>query len=228
MSNYEPRTIAFGAELLHPPIQLRADLVQRVHNELFQRPELAYHNFGVAQDGIHLTNLSQAQGQISSATFLPDRIVFREELRGITVEDFATRIVNVAGVAYRTLGVAQSVAQQFWVRSLVNPQTVTDSRAFVAEHLLADGSASLPDFGRPVHSVGLRLSFGAPAPSEPTLNLRIEPWIQEPRSLWLEVIGQFNASLPAAQIPEVGAGLFQTYRFMTGPALDFVARYDVP
>ena len=114
------------------------------------------------------------------------------------------------------------------MRSLVNPQTVTDSRAFVAEHLLADGSTALPEFGRPIHSVGLRVSFGASAPSEPTLNLRIEPWIQEPRSLWLEVIGQFNASLPTAQVPEVGSGLFQTYRFMTGPVLDFVARYDGP
>jgi hypothetical protein len=228
MSNYEPRTIAFGAEILHPPIQLRADMVQQVHNELFHRPELAYQNFQIAQDGIHLTNIAAAPGQISSATFLPDRTVFREELRGTTVEDFATRIVNVTGIAFRTLGVAQSLGQQLWARSLVAPQHEADSRTFVSERMLAGGSDALAVFGKTLHSAGIRLSFPSAQPTEPAMNLRIEPWVQEPRSLWLELVGQFGQPLPANRIPELGTAMYTTYRFLTGPALDYVARFDVP
>jgi hypothetical protein len=228
MSNYEPRTIAFGAEILHPPLQLRADMVQRIHNELFQRPELAYQNFQIAQDGIHLTNLATSPGQISSVTFLPDRMVFREELRGTTIEDFATRVVNAAGVGFRMLGIPQTLGQQYWARSLVAPQHVRDSRTFVAERMLGGGAAALAPFGRPLHSAGIRLSFPSSQPTEPALNLRIEPWVQEPRSLWLEVVGQFGLPLTVERLPEVGAALYTTYRFLSGPALDYVAGFDTP
>lgn len=228
MSSYEPRTIAFGAEVLIPPLQLRTDAVQRVHNQLFQQPELAYQNFQIANDGVHLTNVPGAPGQISSATFMPDRIVFREELRGTTVEDFATRVVNVTGVAFKTLGLQLSLAQQYWVRSLVAPQAHRDSRTFVAERMLAGGAEALAGFGRPLHSVGLRMAFAGQNPTEPAVNLRIEPWVQEPRSLWLEVVGQFGTQLAADKLPELGNGLYSTYRFLTGPTLDYVARFDVP
>ena len=80
--NYDPRTIAFAAEILYPPQQLRADLVQNVHNTLYQRPQLGYQNFQVAPDGIHLSNLAQAPGQVSMASFMHDRLVIREEMRG--------------------------------------------------------------------------------------------------------------------------------------------------
>ena len=78
---YDPRTIAFAAEILYPPQQLRADLVQTVHNTLYQKPELGYQNFQVAPDGIHLSNLPQAPGQVSMASFRFDRLVLREEMR---------------------------------------------------------------------------------------------------------------------------------------------------
>src|ERR1043166_6791607 len=114
--SYDPRTIAFAAEILFPPLQLRADLVQAVHNALFRQPALCYHNFQVAHDGIHLTNVPQSPGQISSASFLPDRLVVREELRGSTVEDFATRVVNVATTAFQTLRVGGAPAPQVCIR----------------------------------------------------------------------------------------------------------------
>ena len=228
MSHYDPRTIAFGAEVLHTPLALRADAVQRIHNELYTNREVAYQNFQVAQDGIHLSNPTAAPGQISATSFLPDRLVLREELRGTTIEDFATRVVNVVGVAYRSLQIPLSLGQQFWVRSLINPQHATDSRAFVAERMLSGGKEALAAFGRPVHSLGLRMTFPATSPEVPTVNLRIEPWVQEPRSLWIEVIGQFNTPLPTDRLPQLGHALYTTYRFMTGPCFDYVARFDLP
>ena len=77
--SYDLRTIAFAAEILYPPLQLRADLVQTVHNTLYRQPGNGYQNFQVAPDGIHLSNLPQAPGQISSATFTWNRLILREE-----------------------------------------------------------------------------------------------------------------------------------------------------
>ena len=108
--SYDPRTIAFAAEILYPPQQLRADLVQNVHNALYSQPQLGYQNFQVAQDGIHLSNLPQAPGQVSMASFRFDRLILREEMRGVTIEDFATRAVNVATTALKTLNIPTALA----------------------------------------------------------------------------------------------------------------------
>lgn len=225
---YEPRTIAFGAELVHPPMQLKSDVVQQVHAELFKQSDLAYQNFQVANDGIHLSNPASTPGSVSSATFTPDRIILREEFRPCTVEEFATRVVNVAGLAHRTLGIKASLAQQFWTRSLVNPRHFTDSRVFVADHMLQGGQAALADFSRPMHTIGLRLTFPQHEANNNLINLRIEPWPQDPRSLWLEVVGQFTTQITTENLVDVSEYLYSTYRFLTGPTFDYVGRFDVP
>lgn len=224
--SYDPRTIAFGAEILHPPIQLRTDAVQKVHDALFKQSELAYQNFQVQQDGVHLSNPAQTPGSTSIATFTPDRIVLREEFRPCTVEEFATRVVNVVGIGQRTLGVQVSLAQQFWARSLVNPRHVTDTRALVAERMLVGGHEAFSDFGRPLHTVGVRLAFPPTESERNTMNVRIEPWTQDPRSLWIEVVGQFGNQVTTENLPQLSTCLYAAYKFLTGPTLDYVARYD--
>ena len=95
--SYEPRTIALVAELLHPPVQLRPETVQGIHNSLYQEREVGYQNYQVAPDGgIHLSNPTTTPGSVSVASYGPDRLILREEFRPCTVEEFATRVVNVA------------------------------------------------------------------------------------------------------------------------------------
>lgn len=223
---YEPRTIAFGAELLWAPLQLSAEPVQKIYNDLFQEREISYQNFQVAQDGIHLSNPSQTPGAISSASFRPDRLVLREEFRPCTVEEFATRLVNVAGHAFQDLPVQLSVAQQFWVRSLVNPHSAEPARQFLSERLLQGGQQSLTSFGRPLLSVGLRYTFPQTEQHGNVYSLRIEPWTQDERSVWFEVIGQFARPVGTEDLPDLGKNMFATYKFLTGPAFEYFEQFE--
>jgi hypothetical protein len=225
--SYDPRTIAFVAEILFPPMQLRADQVQGVHNSLFRQPALGYQSFQVAADGIHLTNLPQTPGQVSSASFQPDRLVLREELRGATVEDFATRVVNVTKAAFAALSIGASLAQQFCVRSLIAPKHLRDGREFLSRKVLADADA-LAAFARPLQSLGLRLMLPPTETQRAGHQVRIETWPQDPRSLWLEVTGTFAGALSANEIPQVADHLYATYGFLTGPVADYIARHDQP
>jgi hypothetical protein len=224
--SYDPRTIAYLAELLWPPMQLRTDLVQGVHNTLYRQQGLGYQNFQVAPDGIHLTNLAQAPGQISSLTFLPDRMVLREELRGGSIEDFATRLVNVATVSFQALGIGTSLAQQFVLRQLVQPRHGRDGREFITQRLFADSATALPGFGRPLLATGLRFSFGPAEPGREAFHLRIESWPQDPRSLWLENTASFAQPLTAENLPQLGGYLYAAYRFLTGPVCDYLSSFD--
>jgi hypothetical protein len=226
--SYDPRTIGFAAELLYPPHQLRADLVQSVHNTLWQKPAIGYQNFQVAPDGIHLSNLAQAPGQVSLATFAWDRLVLREELRGTTVDDFATRVVNVSTIAFQALGIPVSLAQQFVVRSLVAPRQFRDGREFLSKRLIAPGTEAWQTFDRPLQSLGVRLVFPPAAGANDTFHVRVESWPQDQRSIWIESTGSFAGPIPTANAPQFATHLEATYRFLTGPVCSFLASLDTP
>jgi hypothetical protein len=225
---YDPRTIAFAAEILYPPQNLRADQVQSVHNTLYRQPQFGYQNFQVAPDGIHLSNLPQAPGQISMATFAWDRLVLREELRGTTVDDFAARLVQVATIAFQTLGVTVTLAQQFVVRSLIAPRSFRDGRDFLGQRLMAPGTTAWQAFDRPLQSLGARLVFPPHEKSQATYHLRIETWPQDPRSIWLENTGGHTSALPAAELPRLAEHLHATYGFLCGPVCEFLGALDRP
>jgi hypothetical protein len=225
---YDPRTIAFAAELLYPPQQLRADLVQTVHNTLWRQPAIGYQNFQVAPDGIHLSNLPQTPGQVSLATFTWDRLVLREELRGTSVDDFATRVVNVATTAFTTLGITTSIAQQFVVRSLIAPRHFRDGREFLSRRLIAPGADAWQVFDRPLQSLGVRLVFPPSAGNRETFQTRVETWPQDARSLWLENTGSFAGPINTTDAPQFATLLDTTYRFVTGPLCSFLATLDTP
>lgn len=225
--SYDPRSIAFAAEILYPPMGVRADLVQTIHNTLYRQPGLGYQNFQVAQDGIHLTNVPLAPGQVSLLTFAWDRMILREELRGTSVEDFATRVVNVATTAFQTLSIPASLAQQFVVRSLIAPRHHRDGREFLGSRLFtpgADGNA----FGRPLASLGARMVFPPIAGGRDSYQIRIETWPQDARSVWIENTGSFAGPIPAAEAPQLANHLYATYRFLTGPVCDFLGSLDTP
>lgn len=226
--SYDPRTIAFLAEIIFPPQQLAADAVQNIHNALFQQPEISYQNFQVAPDGIHLSNAVDTPGAVSSASFTPDRLILREELRATTLEDFATRVVNVAGIAMETLKIQVSLAQQFAIRSLITPRNVPDSRVFLAERTLSGGPEAIARFGRPLESLGLRLTFPQAEEHREVFNLRIETWTQDPRSLWIENVGSFTEPVPVAEIPKLSTQLNRSYKFLTGPVCEYIASFDTP
>ena len=223
---YDPRTIAFAAEILYPPMQLRPELVQTVHNTLYRQPQLGYQNFQVAPDGIHLTNLPQVPGQVSSASFRYDRLVLREELRSTTVEDFATRLVNVATTSLQTLGVQQSIAQQFCVRSLVAPRNFQDGREFLASRLIAPGTEAWQSFQKPLQSLGVRFVFPPGEDDAATQQVRVETWPQDQRSIWIENSSSYTGPLQVSELPRLADQLSATYRHITGPVCEFLASLD--
>ena len=225
---YDPRTIAFLAELIFQPIQLRSDTAQAVHNALYKRSETRYLNFAIAQDGIHLSNMPESPGSISMLTMLPDRIVVREELRNLTLEDFGSRLVNVASVVFQNLSIPVSLAQQFVVRSLVTPRHATDSREFLARRMLGALPEAWGSLGRPLQSLGVRLTLPQTEKNREVFNIRIESWPQDPRSIWMEAIGSFTNPTASENLPEVGNYLHATYRFLTGPVSTFFESFDRP
>lgn len=242
--DYQPRTIALVAELLHPPIGNDPRPVQRLHNELFATGQPAYAGFQVTPLGPVLSNPTALPGAVSQVSFLPDRVQFREERSSLTHETFAERVRDVAGRSAALRQVPLFVAQTVMIRSLVNPRFASDTRAFLRDRMLGIGEAAAA-LGHPAELVGLRLALGpaaAPDPGAPpelagSFSLRIESWQQDARSLFIELAGTFGpvgltpAPLggdvtPTRDWAPLEDNVLATYRYLEERVLPFIGRFD--
>ncbi len=223
--HYTPRSIAFLCELLHPPGAPSPEVIQRVHNRLFQDGHPPYSSYAVTPTGAVLSNPVGQPGAVSSAAFLPDRFQFREELTGITLDEFIARMGRITSLVLEAHPVQLFTAQVVTVRSLVNPRKFRDSREYLKEGMLGFDS-ELASFGRDPELYGVRLVF-PPTQSEPhAFTLRIESFANDPRSLFLENTGSFGPTVLAQGLDPCWARARTTYDFLVERGLPFLSHFD--
>jgi hypothetical protein len=224
--HYAPRTVAFQSELFHPPIEADAMRLQRLHNELFQGSSPAYTDFAVLGNGAVLSNPATRPGAVSSVTFAPDRMVFREELSHLTVDEFARRVRQIASATCGMLGLQVITTHQVTIRTLVNPRNFKDSRAYLKEGMFGFGE-EVEDFGRAPQLYGLRLVF-PPTETEPNAHaLRIESFHNDVRSVFLENQASFAPLLVARGLEPLEQHVHEAYAFLVERGLAFLGRFDV-
>ncbi|MEM7518687.1 MAG: hypothetical protein AAF368_17410 [Planctomycetota bacterium] len=224
--NYTPRTIAFLCELLHPPLQPDPGPVQKVHNQMFESGAPAYTSFQVTQTGAVLSNPASRPGEVSTVTFLPDRFQFREELGGLTWDDFATRVRGISEEVARLRGIPAFLAQQVTVRTLVNPRSRRDSRSFLRDDVFAMGP-ELEHFDRDPAFFGLRLVFPPTSDTNNAFAMRIESYNNDARSLFVENQGTFQQVKPDEEgMATIESNIEKTYRFAVERGLSFIGAFD--
>jgi hypothetical protein len=222
---YALRTIAYACELLHLPVPPEPRALQKVHNRMFESGDPPYRNFAVHREGVVLSNPTSQPQAVSSVSFLRDRIQFREELTGLTTEEFVRRVEGTSAQACPARDVQIFTAQVVTVRTLVNPKHFKDSREFLRQGVFGFG-AELGDFGREAQLFGLRLVFppGEKAPN--AFTLRIESYAGDSRSLYLENQGSFGPVLLNRGLEALGANIEATYRFIVDRVLAFLGHFD--
>jgi hypothetical protein len=223
--DYQPRTIAFLAELTHPPVPPDPRPAQKLHNQLFQLATPPYASFQTTPAGAILSNPVHKPQAVSQVAFLPDRIQFREELTAMTWESFGARLVEVIEQAAPLMGLQVLTTCQVVLRSLVNPRHFKDSREFLGTALLGV-KEQLESFGRAPRTLGLRLSFPPEGEQSPPIELRVESYNADPRSLFLEVMAIRGPLALAQGLEPLGDHVRDAYRFLTDRALPFVGRFD--
>lgn len=224
--HYTPRTIAFLAELFHPPLTPDPNPIQRIHNQLFEGGEPAYRSFAVTAHGAELSNPGQRPGEASSAIFLPDRIQFREELGGLTIEEFALRVQDLAQRATTELGIQVFTGHQVTIRTLVNPRNFFDSREFMKAAVFGlDDETSV--FERDPQLFGLRMVFPPDAERPNQHALRIESFAGDPRSIFIENQAGFAPILCARGLDPVAENVHATYAFLVEKAMPFLEGFDI-
>lgn len=223
---YPLRSIAYLAELIYPPKQHSAADLQRVHSLTFADDRCRYQNFQLHPGGASLSNPQTQPTMVSSATFLPDRMQVREEMSGISREDFQDRMARLSGLAFQVLGVPQFLMQNFVVRSLVNPRNFYDSREFISRSLLNMEEEDFACLARQPQILGVRMVFPQSNENRGMFNVRVESYAAEPRSLFIENVGSFRSVVNQHNLADLTSDFFATYDYIDGNLVDFIAQFD--
>ncbi len=222
---YAPRTISLVTELMHPAVPPDASAIQRVHDQLFRQGSPPYSSFLVSPAGPVLSNPTASPGSNSFAAFRPDRFQFCEELSSVTYDEFAARVRSVSEKVATQRNLRFFTAQQVTLRTLVNPRAFTDSRAYL-KHAMFGFDDETEVFGSDPALLGIRFVFPVTPERAGTHALRIESWANDPRSLFLEIISTYAGVRADAALVQIEENIHSSYRFLTEPAMRFVAGFD--
>lgn len=224
--NYPMRSIAFISEMIHAPLIHQAADLQKVHNLTFSDQVCQYKNFQMLPVGAQMSNPPKRHQSISCCTYLNDRIQIREEMTGISREDYENRIQRLADIVMDNLNIQAFHVQQFVVRTLINPRHYTDSREFVSKALCNMESEDFAPFGRSMNLLGLRFALGAPGSKEGDFNLRVESFAQDTRSLFIENIGVYRTVIKRENIGDITSNFSDTYSYIETAIIPFLSQFD--
>lgn len=224
MTAYPTRTIAYICELFHAPQPPATEAIQKLHNRYFAEGSPPYSSFAVTPAGPILSNPSTQPGALSQVAFLPDRIQFREELGAMTAEDFGQRVRTVASDAADQRKIEGFIGQQVTIRTLVNPRKYDSSSEYMRDGLLGFGDM-IDAFEAEPQIYGLRMVF---QPTQACRNmLRIENYVQDPRTLFLENQSSFGPLRTADQANLLEENVTDAYGFLVEKAASFVQAFDL-
>ncbi|HZL99994.1 MAG TPA: hypothetical protein VFD43_07055 [Planctomycetota bacterium] len=227
--SYALRSIAFVAELIHAPVQHDPHSLQRLHGALFGSTECSYRDFRLVPGGAQFSNaLGGMPGSpVSCANLLADRVQIREEQTGLSREEFEARVGHMAKAVLGALPVKLFLAQQYAVRSVINPQTTTDAREFMLRTLFGLDETLLSCFPAPPSLAGLRLAFPPAEEGNGIFNVRVESFSSDNRSLFLETVGTFGQPVQADAVDGLVQRFEATYEFQQEQLVAFVSQFDV-
>lgn len=151
---------------------------------------------------------------------LQDKIVYRDERTVHTSEDFRREIAYLINQVRMKLRIPVFLTQLVVVRSVVRLDNVQSSKDFIEQNLLKFQENSYKSFGRPAVAPGVILIFPRTADINSEHRVRIEPYFQDPRMLFVENSVRFFAPIQTGEQVETNAG--EACDFLRGPISEFL------
>lgn len=197
----EARTNSRILELLHLPAQHSPEALREVYGMI--SVSCGYDNFIREPGGARLESVESEAGAHSRLTFGRDRIIFHEEGTRTGLDHFARRVEAALRVAAPKLGIPLLIARTVTQRAMAQVPSGERAPGFLARTVFRIGPQDLQALGRPAQVVGMRLDLPPRTPQDGAHRVRVETYLRDPSSLFLEDIATFKVpvqSLDHAQV----------------------------
>jgi len=226
----EAQVIHFGCELIHPPHTHQEQSLREFYFEISQLRWCGcdYKEFRLIPGG---AEMATKDGRLRSVCAVhTDRIRVFEDWTTVSLDDFATRVTEIAKRYLEMLTIRVFVVQQAVVRALLTPTYAKDAREFLAEWVCRLNGAEeiFPYFEqRPCHMFGVRLMF-PPTEEEPRrFSVRVESYNQDPSRVFTECVCDLEAPPTTEEnIHSIEENLKRAYTYATEHVISFLNQFD--
>ncbi len=220
----EARTVCVLADLIHVPAKTPFEKLREVYNAV--STPCGYDNCIRLPGGARLERGAGEGDEVSTLTFLPDRIQMVEDRLTTSVDGVARKLIAVLEKAMPALGIPFFLVQQFTVRAIATPNGFKGASEFIGRSLFRIEEDDVAVLGRPTSIFGLRLVF-PPTKTDPAgFNVRIEVYTRDPKSVYLENVGMFKTPVEYGRLEVLQKSLEATSEFLSGNVCRFLSLYD--
>lgn len=224
----EDRIIHFSCELIHAPIPMKKEALQKLYFDLSQTRHGAY-------DSTDFTNpmqprLYSRRGRTQSvAVFLPDRVLLIEEWADITVHDFLDKVKEVGERVLEARGISEFVAHTATIRATFALTHHDDARAFLMETVCGQGGKIDPYLKRPLAVGGMKFVLPETNDHPGNLNVAIESFRHSKNEVFVEVKGVFGRErVKREDFDRIVDNVRFVRAFITDSVQPYLAQYDLP
>lgn len=220
----EPRTISLITELIHIPVVHSQEKLREVYNEVCRT--CGYENFYRIQGGARIER-KDAEGEgFSQLSLVGDRIQVTDDHTGISVEQFGKKSTAIIAAALPALGIPLIIFQQTTVRVTAMPNSFKSAPEFLARSLFRIRPEDLEALGRPTSVFGFRLLFPPTKEQPQNYNVRVECYVRDGKSLYIENVGTFKTPIQPTTIDQVEKNLQMTSEFLVENVVKFLSIFD--
>jgi len=207
--------LAYITELLYPPTALPPQPLKELYLEI--SGSYGFDEFKLLPDnrGAHL-QCSRRKG----CQILTDKLIYKDEKTELTVETYAAEVGSVVRQVRESIRIPVFVSQGVVVRVLCPIHGNGNSCRFILDRLLRFGDDALQSFGRPLSGVGVRMVFPATRERLSEYQIRVEPYFQDLKMLYLENTARFLQ--PPQTTEQVEANILAAYEFLRAETTEFL------
>ena len=220
----EPRTISLLTELIHIPTKSTVDQLRGIYNSICG--SLDYENFTRTADGARIERCQGETPDTSTVTFRQDRVIMVEDNTTLTLEQYTQKLEVVARTAMEALNLPFFLVQQTTVRAIASPNAFKTGGEFIGKSLFRITPDDLRPLGRPTSIFGFRLFFPATKEQPYQFNVRVESYVKDNRSIYIENVGMFKTPIQHANIDVLGKNVQATADFLATNLCRFLSRFD--
>jgi len=220
----EPRTISLLSECVHLPTKHSIEGLREVYNRVCRT--CGYENFIKTASGVRLERHESQGSGFSHLSFASDRIQFTEDHVGISIEQFAKKVRSVLEEAMPLLKIPIILVHQVTVRVICTPNSFKHAAEFLARSIFRFRAEDLELLGRPTSVHGFRLVFPATREVSHAFNVRVESYVKDQRSIYVENVGTFKTATPTQTLDSVEQNIEATSEFIANHVVPFLSRYD--
>lgn len=220
----EPRTISLLSELIHIPSKHTLDELREVYNALSSAAD--YENFIRTPDGARIERAAAEGAETSTVNLRHDRLIMVEDNTTLTLHQYCQKLETVARTVMEVLGVPFFLVHQSTVRAIASPNAFKTGSEFIGRSLFRIEAEDLRPLGRPTNIFGFRLFFPATTEHPYQFNVRIESYIKDNRSIYIENVGMFKTPIQKQNIDVLASNVQATAEFVSTNLCQFLSQFD--